>query len=130
MRRVILESPYAGDIGMNTDYARHCLLDSLGRGEAPLASHLLYTQVLRDHIADERAKGIAAGHAWITAADAVVVYTDLGISPGMQAAIDLAGQFNVPVEPRKLPAEVRKQDDPAVPPPLRYGYGGGGGDKR
>ena len=44
MRRVIIESPYAGFVKRNEDYARECLRDSLMRGEAPIASHLLYTQ--------------------------------------------------------------------------------------
>ena len=44
MVRVILESPYAGDIERNVKYARMAVRDSLSRGEAPIASHLLYTQ--------------------------------------------------------------------------------------
>jgi hypothetical protein len=44
MKRVILESPFAGDVERNLRYARAALRDSLHRGEAPLASHLLYTQ--------------------------------------------------------------------------------------
>jgi hypothetical protein len=44
MRRVIIESPYSGDVETNVAYARAALRDCLSRGEAPLASHLLYTQ--------------------------------------------------------------------------------------
>lgn len=44
MRIVVLESPYAGDIERNTNYARDCMRDSILRGEAPIASHLIYTQ--------------------------------------------------------------------------------------
>ena len=40
-RRVIVESPYAGDIETNVAYARAALRDCLSRGEAPIASHLL-----------------------------------------------------------------------------------------
>ena len=57
MRRVMLESrPYNGDTDRNVRYARACVRDSLLRGEAPIASHLLYTQpgVLRDNVAGER----------------------------------------------------------------------------
>ena len=91
-RLVILESPYAGDIEANTRYARACLRDSLLRGEAPIASHLLYTQpgVLDDMIGEERQLGIDAGLAWKTVATASVVYTDHGISRGMQYGIDAA----------------------------------------
>jgi len=66
MRRVILESPYAGDVATNVAYARRALRDCLLRGEAPFASHLLYTQpgVLDDTLPDERACGIEAGLIW------------------------------------------------------------------
>jgi hypothetical protein len=108
VRRVVLESPYSGDspeaIAANVDYARRCLADSLARGEAPIASHLLHTQpgVLRDEIPEERARGIAAGHAWIGQAHALVVYKDRGVSRGMQAAIRLAGLYDVRIEWRRL----------------------------
>lgn len=104
MRRVILESPFAGDVGANKEYARACVRDSLLRGEAPLASHLLYTQpgILNDDDRNERAHGINAGHAWMHIAAAVVVYTDRGISGGMQAGIDLAAFHGIPVERRSI----------------------------
>lgn len=103
-RLVILESPFSGDVENNIAYGRLCLLDSLRRGEAPIASHLLYTQpgVLDDAIEAERELGMEAGIAWLDTADASVVYTDFGISRGMQAGIDYAIQFNVPVEYRKI----------------------------
>ncbi|MBN2747169.1 MAG: hypothetical protein JXR34_10630 [Bacteroidales bacterium] len=88
MLKVIIESPYAGDITKNIAYARKCVLDSLKRGEAPIASHLLYTQpdILNDDIPEERKLGIAAGLAWKDVADLHVFYTDLGWSDGMQEA--------------------------------------------
>jgi hypothetical protein len=94
MKRVILESPYAGDIEKHVAYARACVRDSLSRGEAPIASHLLYTQpgILRDEIPHERLWGIEAGLAWGKAAEATVVYTDLGISKGMEYGIEAAKQ--------------------------------------
>lgn len=89
MKLVIVESPYAGHVQRNEKYARACLADCLTRGEAPFASHLLYTQpgVLDDTKPDERAKGIAAGFAWRRVAERTIVYTDLGISRGMIAGI-------------------------------------------
>jgi hypothetical protein len=106
MRLVILESPYAGNVAANVAYARACLRDSLRRGEAPLASHLLYTQpgVLRDEVPAERRKGLAAGLAWGGAAAATVVYTDRGISPGMRRGIAAARAAGRPVEYRTLGA--------------------------
>ncbi|MBR0695970.1 hypothetical protein [Bradyrhizobium lablabi] len=104
MRRVILESPFAGEIDANVAYARACIRDALLRGEAPLASHLLYTQpgILNDNDRNERAHGINAGHAWMHLADAVVVYVDRGISAGMQAGMNLARFNGIPIERRSL----------------------------
>lgn len=88
MRRVVVESPYGGDIEANVAYARRAIVDSLKRGEAPIASHLLFTQpgILDDAVVAERALGINAGLAWHQIADAVIFYMDRGMSRGMQAA--------------------------------------------
>lgn len=104
MRRVILESPYAGDVDANVAYARACIRDCLERGEAPIANHLLFTQpgVLRDGVPEERKLGIAAGLAWITVADAMVIYIDRGMSSGMQAAMREAQRSGLEVELRCL----------------------------
>lgn len=104
MRLVIVESPYAGDIETNVEYARACVRDSLSRGEAPIASHLLYTQpgVLRDEVPEERQWGIDAGLAWKAVAEASVVYTDLGVSRGMEYGISAAEAAGLPVERRSI----------------------------
>lgn len=104
MKRVIVESPYAGDIELNVRYARACIRDCLIRGEAPFASHLLYTQegVLNDLLPNERQHGIDAGLVWGLAADMTVVYTDLGISKGMEYGIEAAKIQNRPVYYRTL----------------------------
>lgn len=100
-RRVVLESPFAG-APRNIDYARAALRDSLERGEAPLASHLLHPQVLRDDVPADRQRGILAGHAWIPFAEALVVYRDLGISLGMRQGIHVAFIHGVPREYRNI----------------------------
>jgi hypothetical protein len=104
MKLVILESPYAGDVYANEDYARLCVRDSLSRGEAPIASHLLYTQptILDDTVPEERQWGIDAGLAWGKVAEATVVYADLGISNGMRYGVNNAIDADRPVEFRKL----------------------------
>lgn len=104
MRRVILESPYAGDVEANVAYARRCVRDSLCRGEAPIASHLLYTQpgILRDEEPAERQWGIDAGLAWRAVAEATVVYTDLGVSRGMEYGMAAAKAAGLPVELRSI----------------------------
>lgn len=104
MRLVIIESPYAGDVERNAEYARRCVRDSLARGEAPIASHLLYTQpgILDDNDPAERQWGIDAGLAWRRVAEASVVYTDLGISSGMRYGISAAVAAGIPVEYRSI----------------------------
>lgn len=104
MKLVILESPYAGDVEANVEYARLCVRDSLTRGEAPIASHLLYTQpgILRDGVPEERQWGIDAGLAWCRVAEATVVYTDRGISKGMEYGITAAREAGRVVDFRKL----------------------------
>ncbi len=119
MRRVILESPFAGSGGFwivrlfrcwqNVRYARLCVRDSLLRGEAPIASHLLYTQptILNDDDPAERQHGIDAGLSWRAVADASVIYVDRGISNGMEYGIAAARHVGLPVEFRSLFARAR-----------------------
>lgn len=105
---VILESPFRG-AELAEEYAREAMRDCLLRGEAPFASHLLYTQpgVLRDDVPEERAMGIAAGLAWGKQAEKTVVYTDLGISEGMRLGVERALEEGRPVEYRRLGARWR-----------------------
>lgn len=102
--RIILESPYAGDVEGNLTYARRAMHDSLMRGEHPIASHLLYTQpgILDDSIPEERKRGIAAGFAWHEVAEGMVIYTDLGISSGMCAAITAWATNKKPIYYRSI----------------------------
>lgn len=92
MIRVIIESPYAGDIERNERYARRAMRDSIMRGEAPFASHLLYTQpgVLDENNSYERELGIELGYSHWYGARTIAFYTDYGISPGMNKARDRA----------------------------------------
>jgi len=90
MELVIIESPFAGEIERNQAYARAAMKDCLLKGEAPYASHLLYTQpgVLDDTDKEQRKLGIEAGLCWGEMASKTVVYTDLGISEGMKQGIN------------------------------------------
>lgn len=117
MKRVILESPYAStsrnplvalyQLWRNLSYARKCVRHSLMQGEAPIASHLLYTQpdILNDRDPVERKWGIEAGLAWGAVADATVVYMDRGFSPGMKHGVAAAQFGKRPVEFRYIEGE-------------------------
>jgi hypothetical protein len=99
---VVIESPYASQSKiwpiafvqrwLNRRYARACMRHSILAGEAPIASHLLYTQpgILRDHVPEEREIGIEIGLQWGRIATGTAVYTDHGISPGMRRGIERA----------------------------------------
>lgn len=94
MIRVSIESPLAGNFRRNVRYAQLCLLDSLRRGEAPYASHLLYPQVFDDLDEEQREIGMAAEQEWLKQAEVVALYIDLGISRGMRKAEALAIELN------------------------------------
>ncbi len=114
MRLVVIESPYgrnpdgsiasARTIERNVTYLRACMADCLRRGEAPIASHALYVQpgVLDEGKPEERRKGMMAGWAWHAAADAVIRYIDLGVTPGMLDGIAHAHSVGTFIETREL----------------------------
>ena len=104
MKLIIIESPYAGDIEANTEYARRCMLHSLRLGEAPIVSHLLYPQVLNERLAEERLLGIKAGLAWRRVAELRVFYTDRGWSKGMVAARSMYDNEKLAYEERSIEA--------------------------
>lgn len=104
MKLVIVESPLKGNREANKAYAKRCMLDSLNRGEAPYASHLLFDQpgLLDDDDPDERQLGMLAGFAWGEAADLVAVYTDRGISIGMIEGLKRHKENGIPIEFRRV----------------------------
>ena len=111
---VSIESPYASkkkgifenkqEVKKHIEYARKCMADCLKRGEAPIASHLLYTQegILDDTIHEERKLGIQAGFEWNQFAEKTVVYIDLGVSDGMKAGVKEATERGRLVEFRDI----------------------------
>lgn len=101
-RFVVLESPYAGNESLHVEYAHAAMRDSLMRGEAPFASHLLYTQMLDDKDPVERMIGIEAGLSIGRLAVASVFYTDLGMSEGMKYGLRRAESEGRTVEFRSL----------------------------
>lgn len=96
-KRVVIESPYAGDVEKNLAYVREAMQHSLRRGEAPYASHALYTQpgVLNDLRPEERVMGIDAGFAWLQVASLQAFYIDLGWSNGMRAAVTMGRKLGI-----------------------------------
>jgi hypothetical protein len=107
MKRIVLESPYAGNVERNIAYAKLCVKDMLKRGEAPIASHLLFTQpgILDDLKPEERKLGIEAGQAWLTVAEGINFYVDFGVSNGMKWTLGVVEKLQRPYQFRNLPEE-------------------------
>lgn len=99
---VLLASPWSGDVVRHREYAIACVLDSIARDEAPLAPHLLYPQALLDEDPKQRDAGISCGLAWLQVAMVLVVYADLGRSPGMLHEIARAVGMGARIEYRRI----------------------------
>ena len=116
MKRVIIESPYAGktkhDIKLNEIYGELAMHDCLvNYNESPYASHLLYTRkyVLRDDHPEERKLGIEAGFYWREAAEQTNFYIDLGLTNGMVQGIKDCELKQNPYQTRNLPKDLWKR---------------------
>jgi hypothetical protein len=86
MRRhplVVIESPYTGDVERNVAYLQRCIKNSIERGEAPFASHQMYTTALDDENEEQRNLGIECGYTWLREAHCQAFYLDHGWSRGM-----------------------------------------------
>lgn len=105
---VVIESPYRDCMtrGLNRlenyAYGKACLLDSLKRNESPFAGHLLYTEVLDDDEEWQRLTGIRAHLEYVEKCDLVAFYIDLGMSPGMEVAMERVRAFGVAYEQRTI----------------------------
>lgn len=108
LRKVVLESRFAApdvrQLLINKRFTIACIRDCFLRGEAAYASHVIYAQshILDDYVSSERALGIQAGFNWGDCGEKTVVYTDLGISGGMQLGIEHAREVGREVEFREL----------------------------
>lgn len=113
MRLVIIESPFAGDIEANLTYARRAMRDCILRGEAPIGSHLIYTQpgILRDEDPAERKLGIELGFAWGDKAELHCFYTDRGWSRGMKAAFARCLAMEYRYELRALDGPIQNPEE-------------------
>ena len=119
MKRVVIESPLKGDYERNRAYAKLAVRDCLKRGEAPYASHLFFDQpgILDDKILEERELGIKAGYAWGDAAQLAAFYMDLGMSNGMQRALERWRNNGVEIEYRYLFKALADQEAVETSPP-------------
>lgn len=105
-RLVCVESPYratdAFTLEQHKTYAEYAMQDCFKRGEAPFASHLLYTPILDDDCLPERLQGIEAGLLWGVHCDFVASYRDMGLSEGMRQAEEHWGKLGKRIERRTI----------------------------
>jgi hypothetical protein len=103
---VVIESPFRGCPEYSNAkaklYLTACIRDSIDRGEAPFASHRMYTQALDDSVPEERKIGISVGLQFHRVAERIVFYTDLGWSDGMMQARGLAEAVGFPIDDRSI----------------------------
>lgn len=106
MLRVMIESPYKATPGRSIEdnlvFLDSAMRDSLRRGEAPFAMHLVYPRYLDDLDPKQRDHGILCGLTWAECADLVAVYCDHGITPGMALAMEWADSAGIPVVLRRV----------------------------
>jgi len=113
---VYIESPYAEtearSVEDHVEYAKLCMLDCLRRGEHPFSSNLLFPQVPEDLepelSKEDKRTCMKAGMHWAEYADLRVIYTDMGISKGMEWGIAKAGALGQKIEYRKLGEKEKK----------------------
>jgi hypothetical protein len=105
MRRVVLDTPYTGWSWHHLSYTQQCMRHCMEVGDAPMVAHFLYPPMFDG-------PGMDAGLAWETAAEAWVVYLDMGLTLNMRKSIERGHDLDRPVEVRALqnankPAAVR-----------------------
>lgn len=89
-------SPYARDIRKNTAAAIRFCRYVIDFGAMPVASHLLYPQILDDRSNDEREMRLMFGMALLALCDEAWVFGST-VSSGMEAEIAEAKRLNIPV---------------------------------
>ena len=124
MKLVAVESPYGSPdpkiLRRNILYARMCLRDSLERSgdvqEAPWCSHLVYPQpgVLDEQNPQGRRLGLDISGAWGDRAEARAIYQDLGLSGGVEEAVERARTLGQQVDLRHLRSDLRVEFDRLV----------------
>lgn len=89
-KKAYIVSKYAGDIEQNTKDAIRFCRAAMRAGFIPVASHLLYPQILDDSDAKERELGLLFGQALLAICDEVWVFALIDaegkyiLSPGMK----------------------------------------------
>jgi len=84
--KVYIVSPYAGDVDANVKNAVTYCRFAINKKKIPVASHLLYPQMLNDNIPEEREIGTLYGLSLLAICDEIWCFGD-ELSPGMEKEI-------------------------------------------
>lgn len=107
-KTVLLVTPFmAEDLAKGASYARFAMRavqDSLSKNEAPLASHLLFYEVLNTNNQIERDLGLICQLSWVKDCDLVAVYIDRGMTDAMKKVTAVAQLRNKKIEYRTINA--------------------------
>ena len=95
-RKIYVASPYAGDVDANVEAAIRYCRHVIDQGHMPIASHLLYPQMLEDSEPRQRELGLSFGLALLAVCDEVWVFGE--ISSGMAREIEEAKRLEKPVK--------------------------------
>ena len=85
-RKIYVASKYAGDVEKNTAFAVNCCRRVIEDGCMPIASHLLYPQMLDDNNPDEREMGLMFGLALLAVCDEIWVFGEVSARVAREVA--------------------------------------------
>lgn len=96
--KVYVISKYAGDTKKNVANAITYCKEVISKGKQPIASHLLYPQMLDDDFPEQRKLGLCFGLNLLALCDEAWVFGDIeDISEGMDLEIREAIRLDIPV---------------------------------
>ena len=96
MKLIYVASPYAGDMEMNTEFAKEACRLVMNEGHAFFAPHLLYPQVLDEGSPADRQLGLDMGMEVLGWCDELWVFGN-AVSPGMAQEIIMAQKSEIPI---------------------------------
>ena len=86
---VYIASPYSGDVERNVAFAKAACRYAMNQGVTPIASHLLYPQMLDDGVPEERLRILkVCEEVWVCGSE---------LSSGMEQEIRAARQLQIPL---------------------------------
>ena len=95
IKKIYVASKYAGDIDANVNAAIGYCRKVVEQGFMPVASHLLYPQILDDNNPSERNLGLRFGLALLAVCDEVWVFGE--VSSGVAKEIEVARRLEKPL---------------------------------